>query len=190
MSEFTVNAHSSINIVGSRSIRFDPFMIENAPHDADIIFITHPHYDHFSPEDIEKVAKADTVFVCPADMELDTPYKLRPGEKTAVCGIEVEAVAAYNLKKKYHPKENGWLGYRVVMDGRSYYVCGDTDIVPEAEKVKCDVLFVPCGGTYTMDYREAAQLANIIKPEKAVPTHYGAITGDPDDGYRFEQLLM
>ena len=103
--------------------------------------------------------------------------------------IEFETIPSYNTNKKFHPKENGWLGYIVNIDGKNYYIAGDTDITEEAKEVKCDVAFLPCGGTYTMTATEAANLANIMKPEIAVPTHYGAIVGDKDDGKMFISLL-
>ncbi len=191
--------HSSIKIVGNKTLYFDPYKIEADFHDADYIFITHEHYDHFSPEDITKVLKEGTVIVFPKSMEKDelkTQYtntvfvdfneKFNLGDDEV---IEVCTLPAYNTNKKFHPKENEWVGYTIIFEGTSYYVAGDTDITEEAKSVKCDVAFLPCGGTYTMDVKEAAELANIIKPKVAIPTHYGSVVGSTEDGKNFVSLL-
>ena len=187
----TINSHSSICAEGKRILRFDPFQLKNVPHDADIILITHDHYDHFSPEDIEKVAKADTVFVVPQSLagQLPDAIALRPGETAEVRGISITAVAAYNAGKKFHPKENDWLGYCVTMDGETLYVCGDTDATPEAKAVRCDILALPVGGTYTMDAPQAAELARAVLPKLALPTHYGSIVGSKKDAEKFCELV-
>lgn len=187
--EITVNSHSSIKIRGSKTLWFDPFQLENEDHSADIIFITHSHYDHLSPEDIEKVRTDGTVTVCPKSVDWPAEVKLAPGETAMLGDVEIEAVPAYNIGKAFHPKENNWLGYKVTLDGESFYVCGDSDITPEAEQVKCDVLLVPCGGKYTMNVAEAAELAGRIAPALSVPTHYGSITGSRKDGAEFCRIL-
>ena len=193
----TINIHSSIRIAGAEKvIRFDPFKIGDAPHDADIIFITHAHYDHFSPVDIRRVSKPDTVFVAPKSMEkqlakegLTHTVLLRPGETATVQGLPVEAVAAYNSFKPFHPKAAGCLGYVVTVDGQRIYAAGDTDAVREVQAVRCDVALVPIGGTFTMNAKEAAAVVNTIRPKLAIPIHYGAIAGKPEDGERFRQLV-
>ena len=103
--------------------------------------------------------------------------------------IEVETVPAYNINKPFHPKSNEWVGYIVKLDNIKYYIAGDTDITEENQKVKCDVAFVPVGGTYTMDYKQAAKLINTIKPEVAVPIHYGSVVGTKQDAENFVGLL-
>lgn len=188
--------HSSIRIKGSRIIYFDPFKISSERHDADIVFITHEHYDHFSPEDIDKVYNEKTILVVPESMaenEILAKYKVKlivsPGVKNSLDDVSIKAIPAYNIGKPFHPKENGWVGYVVTMDETKYYVAGDTDITEEAKNVECDVAFLPCGGHYTMDYEEAATLANDIMPKVAVPTHYGSIVGDKENGKKFIELL-
>lgn len=193
----SVNTQSSIRIdSGSAIIRIDPFKISGAPHDADIILITHEHYDHFSPEDIEKVRKPDTVFAAPKSMKnklevagISNAVLLSPGDKTEISGIPVEAAAAYNTLKPFHPKSNGWLGYIVTAGGKRIYAAGDTDAVKEVKAVKCDIALVPAGGTFTMNYREAAALVNEIRPETAIPIHYGSIVGNSSDGENFGKLV-
>ncbi|SHK65152.1 MBL fold metallo-hydrolase [Hespellia stercorisuis] len=189
-----VLSHSSIRIEDGKVMYFDPFQVEEEPHDADIIFITHSHYDHFSPEDIQKIVKEDTLFVVPktilADIEIlhlgeDRIYALAPGEHTTVDGIRVEAVRAYNVGKKFHPKSNEWVGYIVCAGAIRYYIAGDTDMNEDNLGVKCDVALVPVGGTYTMDAEQAVEFVNILAPKAAVPTHYGSIVGEVKDAQDF-----
>ncbi len=185
--------HSSIRIEGSKTIYFDPFKVEQKFNDADIIFITHEHFDHYSPEDINKVIKAGTTIVAPATMiskiNYDNIVSVEPQKEYEVDGVKFSTVWAYNVGKKFHPKDNCWVGYVVELAGTSYYVAGDTDITEEAKNVKCDVALLPCGGTYTMNANEAAELANTIKPQIAVPIHYGEVSGSKEDGDTFVSLL-
>jgi len=185
--------HSSIRIEGEKIIYFDPYKINTEYHDADIIFITHSHFDHYSPEDIDKVIKEETIIVVPqsmaTDVEYDNVFTVDPEKEYEIGDISFQTISAYNVNKKFHPKENCWVGYVVNFEEKSYYVAGDTDITEEAKNVKCDIALIPCGGTYTMDYKEAAELANIISPKIAVPTHYGSVAGSPEDGKRFVELL-
>jgi len=194
----TINTHSSIRIEAEKTVYIDPFKLENAHHDGDIVFITHSHFDHFSPEDIEKAAKDDTVFVMPEGMKEDALnaglaeeriITLVPGQKTDVCGISVEAVPSYNIGKPMHPKKNGWLGYVITAAGTRIYIGGDMDATPEAAEVKCDVAMVPIGGTYTMNAAAAAGLINEMKPKIAIPTHYGSIVGEKSDEKTFTGLV-
>lgn len=193
-----VLCHSSIRFSKKKIIYFDPFKIEKNYNDADVIFITHDHYDHYSEEDIDKVVKGDTIIVVPEDLKTKLLKKglkekniitVRPNENDTVKNIEFKTIPAYNVNKQFHPKENAWVGYLLEIEGVTYYIAGDTDITEENKKVKCDVAFVPVGGTYTMDYKEAAELINEIKPKVAVPTHYGSIVGSKDDGAKFAKLV-
>ena len=185
--------HSSIKIAGSKVIYFDPYKIEEASHDASLVFITHEHYDHFSKEDLDKVINGATIIVAPLSMQNKITYNnvnfVEPNNEYNFGGISFSTVRAYNIGKRFHPKENDWLGYLVNLDGTSYFVAGDTDINEDNKAVKCDVALLPCGGTYTMDYKEAAELANIIKPKVAVPTHYGSVAGSKEEGAKFVELL-
>ena len=192
--EITVNSHSSIRIKGEKTLWFDPFQLKAAPQDGDVILLTHEHYDHFSPSDIARAATSGAVFVVPRSMEkavapLGRTVGLWPGDSATVAGVKVEAVPAYNVAKRFHPRKNDWLGYVVELDGQRIYVCGDSDVTTEAMAVQCDVLLCPVGGTYTMTAAEAAQLANAIRPKLAIPTHYGTVVGSRQDGETFRRLV-
>lgn len=193
-----VLCHSCIKFNKGEVIYFDPFKIEKNYNDADVIFITHDHYDHYSEEDIDKVVKKGTIIVAPEDLltkllkkgfERDNMVLVTPNQKYTVKGIEFQTIPAYNVNKQFHPKANEWVGYVLKIEGVTYYIAGDTDITEENKKVKCDVAFVPVGGTFTMDYKEAAELINEIKPKIAVPTHYGSIVGEKSDGVSFSKLV-
>ena len=193
-----VLCHSSIRINKEKVIYIDPFKINKNYNDADIIFITHDHYDHYSEEDIDKVIKEDTTIVISKDLLKKLLKKginknaiivAEPNKEYETQGIKFNTIPAYNINKKFHPKENNWLGYIITINNVKYYVAGDTDITDENRKVKCDVAFVPVGGTYTMDFKEAARLINEIKPKIAVPIHYGSIVGTKQDARNFINLL-
>ncbi len=193
----TINCHSSIKIQKDKTIYIDPFRIKEVTHDADFIFITHSHYDHFSTDDILKVAKIDTVFITVAETKsslelLGIPDNqiiiVEPNNKYEIEGIKFETVPAYNENKKFHPKENNWVGYIIELNRIKYYIAGDTDNVKEIEKIKCDVAFLPIGGTFTMNANEASNLANKIDAKIIVPIHYGQIVGTEEDLKKFLAL--
>ena len=190
--------HSSIRINKEKIIYIDPFKINKNYNDADIIFITHDHYDHYSEEDIDKVINENTTIIIPDELLTKLLRKginknaiitVEPNEKYMVQGIKFETISAYNTNKTFHPKENGWVGYIIIINGIRYYIAGDTDITEENKQVKCDVAFVPVGGTYTMDFKEAASLINEIKPKISIPIHYGSIVGTEQDAIDFIRLL-
>lgn len=176
------------------AIYIDPFRMKESPHDAAYILITHDHHDHFSPEDIAMVAGDHTILVIPEKMAskaeevsvlVSKIITVSPGIHKDVNGLEIETIPAYNLLKPFHPKSSGWVGYILSLDGRRIYIAGDTDATKEAKSVKCDVALVPIGGTYTMDAKHAADLINEIRPEVAIPVHYGSLVGSPKDGEVF-----
>lgn len=194
-----VFTQSSIRIKDeTRAIYIDPFQLKDTPHDADYVFITHSHSDHFSIDDIRKVLKTSTILVVPAKMEDDARelsaeiksiIPLKPGVYKELSGLEVETIPAYNTVKPFHPKRAEWLGYILRIDGKRIYIAGDTGATKEAKQVRCDIALVPVGGTYTMDVKRAAELVNIIRPEYAIPTHYGSIVGKKTDGQTFASLV-
>ena len=190
--------HSSIRINKEKTIYIDPFKIDRNYNDADIVFITHDHYDHYSEEDIDKVINENTTIIIPEELltkilrkgiNKNAVITVESNKEYMVQGIKFETIPAYNTNKTFHPKENDWVGYIITLDGIRYYIAGDTDITEENRKVKCDVAFVPVGGTYTMNYSEAAELVNIIKPKIAVPIHYGSVVGTKQDATNFIKLL-
>ena len=190
--------HSSIRISKNKVIYIDPFKIDKNYNDADIVFITHDHFDHYSEEDIDKVINENTTIIIPEELltkilrkgiNKNAVITVESNKEYMVQGIKFETIPAYNTNKTFHPKENYWVGYIITLDGIRYYIAGDTDITEENRKVKCDVAFVPVGGTYTMNYSEAAELVNIIKPKIAVPIHYGSVVGTKQDATNFIKLL-
>lgn len=189
--------HSSIKIIGSKIIYIDPFRIKENYNDADYIFCTHSHYDHFSEEDIRKVMKKDTFLVTVKSSEKEAKdifeknnqIFVEPDKEYNFNGLEFETTYAYNLDKKFHPKENHWVGFIIKLDGKKYYIAGDTDNIPEIQNINCDVAFIPIGGTYTMNKEEAADLANKIHFQIIIPTHYGEIVGNKTDGIEFAKLV-
>ena len=195
--KITVNTQSSIRIEAEKIVYFDPFRIESATNDADVIFITHDHPDHFSPEDIQKVQKTNTTFVIPKSMEsalkragYSELVLLTPGDKTTVLDIPVEAIPAYKIIKPFHSKKNGWLGYIITIERQRIYVAGDTDVTPEAKTVSCDIAMIPIGGTFTMNHTKAADYINELRPKTVIPTHYGSIVGSADSGEAFRKLVQ
>lgn len=193
----TVNCQSSIKITGEKIIYFDPLKVEES-HDADLILITHSHWDHFSKEDILKIKKETTKIIAPKDSKEEiltlgftesNIYIVEPDEEFSLHGILIKTVPAYNKSKTFHPKENKWLGYVVKIEDTIYYVMGDTDALEENKNITCDVLCIPIGGTYTMNATEAAEFTNILNPKKVIPIHYGLVVGTKDDLDTFKQLL-
>ena len=190
--------HSTIKFIGDKITYIDPYNIKKNYNDADIIFITHNHYDHFSKEDIKKCIKNKTKIVVTEDLleeclnlgfKKEKIYSVSPNSKHEIDNIVFSTIPSYNINKKFHPRENNWVGYILKIDNIKYYIAGDTDITKEAEDVKCDVAFLPVGGTYTMNYKEAAELANKIRPKIVVPIHYGTIVGTQKDAERFKNNI-
>lgn len=197
LSRLRVLAHSAIRIeaLDGTIVYLDPFRLEGTPHDADYVLATHPHYDHLSPDDYARVARAETVLIAPASVASDVAALpaaatrlMRAGDALDIPGLRIEAVPAYNTdpsRLEKHPHAAGWLGYVLTIDGVRYYIAGDTDQHPGNEHVACDVALVPVGGTYTMDAAQAATFVNTLRPRVAVPTHYGSIVGSAADAEAF-----
>lgn len=199
LENINVLCHSAIRLeIDNKIIYIDPYSLTSNANDADLIFITHDHYDHFSIEDIKKVEKSNTIFIIPESMlenaiksgiKENRIIKIKPNQNYKYENLKIETIPAYNVNKKFHPKENNWVGYLIEYNNVVYYIAGDTDITNENKKVKCDIAFVPIGGTYTMNYKEVAKLINEIKPKFVVPIHYGKIVGTKQDALNFEKLL-
>lgn len=185
----TVNCQSSIKITEEKVFYFDPLKV-NEMYDADYIFITHTHWDHFSKEDIVKIKKEDTKIIGPKDIKEEAItlgflekniYIVEPYQELSFESVKIKTVPAYNKEKPFHPKENNWVGYVITINNTIYYITGDTDALKENESVDCDVLFVPIGGTYTMNKKEAAEFTNKLNPKTVIPIHYGLVVGTKED---------
>lgn len=181
--------HASFRIDGSAStVYIDPWKLKSAV-PADVICITHSHYDHLSVEDVEKIRKDSTVIIGPEDCRSDfgaTFKAVSPGEGLTVGDVKVEAVPAYNTDKSFHPKANNWVGYILTVDGVRIYHTGDTDVIREMDEVEADVALIPVGGTYTMTAEQAAEAVDKINPKVAVPMHCGDIVGTLRDRESFQ----
>ena len=191
-----VNTQSSIKIYLDKIIYFDPFKIEEEVHDADYIFITHNHYDHFDMSSINNIKNNNTVVIAPKTMQEEIKqikfkeyYFLNPYEECTINNINIKTIPAYNNNKPFHPKGNNWLGYIISYNDISYFIAGDTDKTKDNENVKCDIALIPIGGYYTMDVKESAQLLRIINPKVVIPTHYGSIVGSKTFGKELKDYL-
>lgn len=180
--------HASFRITAGKVIYVDPWKVASRALEADLVLVTHGHYDHLSKEDIDRVRASRTVVVIPAScantfgLEAVT---MRPGDRRTVAGVDIQAVPAYNVGKKFHPRENGWLGYVLHLEKGSVYVAGDTDLIPEMAEIKVDVALLPVGGTYTMTAEEAVEAAVRVGARVAVPMHWGDVVGGQADAERF-----
>lgn len=190
--------HASFRFDGSKIIYFDPWKLSMGAKKADIICVSHDHFDHFSKDDIAIISSKETVIVTTAAVARQLKgaklsYKevraISPGETFDAGDVSIRAVASYNMNKDFHPKRSGNAGFIVTADGVSIYHAGDTDEIPEMEGCKCDIALLPVSGTYVMTADEAAHAALAIKPKVAVPMHYGEVAGTAADAKRFQELL-
>lgn len=185
-----VITQAAIKLTGEKIIYFDPYKITNEYHDADYIFITHDHYDHYDIESINNIRKDSTKIIVPKCLESENNnLVVEPNKEYKIDDLSFKTIPSYNLDKPYHPKEKEYVGYLINIDGTSYYIMGDTDVTNDALEIKPDVCFVPIGGTYTMDYLEAIDYINTINPKKVIPIHYGSIVGDISLGNKFKEKI-
>lgn len=195
--------HAGFMIKNSRVIYIDPYNIKEGSEKADLILLTHSHYDHCSVADMEKIIKEGTRIVAPADCQskitkFDVPIKIEiiePGQELDLGSVEISALPSYNIDKHFHPKEESWVGYLIKTNDVLIYHAGDTDIIPEMQKLtgykqedKEFVALLPVGGRFTMSAEEAVEAAKIIKPSLAIPMHWGSIVGSRDDAQEFVDL--
>jgi L-ascorbate metabolism protein UlaG (beta-lactamase superfamily) len=181
--------HAGFRITDDVVVYVDPYSISGGA-GADVIFVTHSHFDHCSADDIDRVRNDDTVIVCPADCDL--PGEIRtvsPGDVFEIKGVGVNVVPAYNVDKSFHPRSDNSVGYILTLGGKRIYHAGDTDLIPEMSDIECDIALLPVSGTYVMTAKEAAEAASRIKPGLAVPMHYGGgVVGSEEDARTFERL--
>lgn len=189
--------HASFRLVrGGATVYIDPWKLVHQPHDADLILITHPHFDHLEPADVVKLIKTDTLIVTVPEAATKLRAagvkaeirEVKPGDKLTVKEVKIEVVPAYNTNKDYHLKANNWVGFIVEVDKVRIYHAGDTDFIPEMKDFKVDVALLPVSGTYVMTAEEAVQAAQAIQPKIAVPMHYGSIVVTEADAQRFQKL--
>ncbi len=184
-------------------IYIDPYNIREGLPKADLILITHSHYDHCSVSDMQKIVRDGTKIICPADCQskitrFDVPIKIEivePNEEIDLGDVKICTLRSYNTDKHFHPKEEGWLGYLIKLNGVFIYHAGDSDVIPEMQKLtgykqlgKDFVALLPVGGRFTMNAEEAYEAAKMIKPTLAIPMHWGSIVGTKDDAEEFKEL--
>jgi L-ascorbate metabolism protein UlaG (beta-lactamase superfamily) len=183
--------HDTFRIDAGKIIYFDPYQIAAGP-TADVILVSHDHFDHCSPEDIKKIQGPQTIIVTEKDAAKKLTGDVRvikPGEMLDLDGVTVEAVPSYNTDKDFHPRNKGWLGFVVEVEGVRLYHAGDTDFIQEMRDLKVDIAFLPVSGTYVMTAEQAVKAALAIQPKLAIPMHYGAIVGDVQDALAFQKAL-
>ena len=191
--------HSAFRLtVGRAVVYIDPYRVPDDAPPADLILITHGHYDHFSPQDVERLTKPETWLVGPAavaERVSGQVHRIGPGDRLdddPVRGLQIGAVAAYNTSKRdadgkpFHPRDAGWVGYDLGVGGERLYHSGDTDVIPEMDSVTgVDVALLPVSGVYVMTAQEAAEAARRIQPRVAVPMHWGSHIGTEHDARTF-----
>jgi len=183
--------HDGFRIDAGKTIYFDPYQIPDGP-GADLILVTHEHFDHCSPEDVAKIQQSGSVVVTEKDSAANLSGDIRVvkvGDTLKIDNVTIEAVAAYNTNKDFHPQSKGWLGFIVEVDGVKVYHAGDTDFIPEMKDFTTDIALLPVSGTYVMTADEAVEAALAIDPKVAIPMHYGAIVGRGEDAANFQKAL-
>ena len=179
--------HASVMIKATATVYIDPWKISKSSPRADIVLLTHDHGDHYSESDVKIISDASTRVVAPMSTKIVTDT-ITPGQSLAIKDVTIKAVPAYNVSKAFHPKVNAWVGYIVDIGGKKIYHTGDTDRIPEMKQITADLVFIPVGGTYTMDASEASEAVKDIKASIVIPIHFGDIVGSIKDAEKFANL--
>ena len=195
--------HSGFFIKNSKNIYLDPYNIPENSEKADIVFLTHSHYDHCSFADLKKIVQEGTIIVCPPSCQssitkFDFPVQIElvePGQEISLGEIKISTLPAYNLQSQFHSKSELWVGYLIKFHDVFIYHAGDTDLIPEMQKLtgykqagKEFVVLLPVGGKFTMNAEEAAEAVKLIKPTLAIPMHYGSVVGSEENAKEFVEL--
>ncbi len=183
--------HDCFRFEGEVVVYTDPFHVPDGLPKADLVLISHDHFDHCSPEDLDKIKKDKTTFVAIAacQKQLSGDVKIvKPGDRLKAQGVEIEAVPAYNTDKDFHPKAQGHVGYVFTLRGQRIYFAGDTDHIPEMKDIQCDIALLPVSGTYVMTAEQAVEAARDIGAKVVIPMHYGDIVGTREDAERFAKM--
>jgi len=186
--------HASFRIAGAGGVAYiDPWKLDIEPHDANVVIVSHSHYDHCSSLDVQKVCRSGTAVLTPVDAVATLPaaQAVSPGQRLTFGGIVVETVAAYNVREVYHPRGKNWIGVVISLDGKRIYYAGDTDLINEMGSLRdVDLALLPVGGTYTMDAAAAAKACHAIGCKLAVPYHWGDVVGSEADARQFLRELV
>jgi len=196
------HGHDSFSVIGNVTIMVDPYKMAKQEK-ADLVLISHNHFDHLSVDDLKNLSTKNTNIVAAKEcidilkgFDFKEKIGISPGEEKTVRGVKIKSIRAYNItkinpdtKKPFHPKEDNKVGFLFELDGITIYHAGDTDLIPEMSDLKPEIALVPVSGTYVMTAQEAAKAVEKIKPKIAIPMHYGVIVGSEKDANEFKQLV-
>ncbi len=183
---------------GGVAVAIDPYELRSVPEKADLVLVTHEHFDHCDANSVRLIAKPDAVILTPQNAAdklkgTGTVKVVKAGDEMTEKGVPVKVVPAYNVRadrQRFHPKNYGGVGYLLTLAGKVIYHAGDTDVIPEMDALgQVDIALLPVSGTYVMDADEAAEAAKRIKPAHTVPMHWGSIVGSKADAEKFTRLV-